>query len=154
MYLCLLDTSWHICLDFSKFCRVSETLFFSHCWCKVSSSFPGMLGISCVGYCSFPGPLACIWAPTPSYAFPWTDTLPLFSRWNWRMRAGAAGWCCCVPGWSPSSVPSRRCVCESIPLHYHWTNFWILFCPAVFGHPKIIPVGQFFQPWIKSINQA
>ena len=33
-----------------------------------------------------------------------------------------------------------------------------LFCPAVFGHfldpPEIIPVGQFFPRWIKSVNQA
>ena len=36
----------------------------------------------------------------------------------------------------------------------------VLFCPAVFGHcldpppPEIIPVGQFFRRWIKSINQS
>ena len=30
----------------------------------------------------------------------------------------------------------------------------ILYCPAVFGHPEIIPVGQFFRRWIKSINQS
>ena len=34
----------------------------------------------------------------------------------------------------------------------------LLHCPAVSGHfwthPEIIPVGQFFRPWIKSINQS